>query len=1193
MRFIILLLLILTGASLFSGNSLFAQNFQTGVYYKLTARNGMVADNRGSGESNANIYLSTDSKSTGQVWVLSTLGNGYYSISSPATYKSIDNANITNGSGNAVVLWDKDDYNNNQQWKIVRKKNGKYVITSKASGFNLAIKDGNSDTRLFQVPADNNDPNQEWAIQETSSKLKMEKRVGLTEWENEEIFGVNKEPAHVPYVPFPSLESLKNDPTFATPWAATKSPYYLSLNGNWKFNWVKQPSERPLEFFKPEFDVSGWKEIPVPSNWEMHGYGTPIYTNITYPFKNDPPFIKPQPGYTNEKEPNPVGSYRRNFTIPQDWNDKQIYLRFEGVYSAMYLWVNGKQVGYSEGANNAAEFDVTNYVKSGDNTLAVEVYRWSDGSYIEDQDMFRLSGIHRDVAVYALPKVHVRDYYLKTDFKGDDFSSSELILKASVRNQGKPAFKSGTLNVSVLNPKGEEVLSLSQPLSSLKQGKEAVYELKGTVKKPALWSAETPVLYTAILTLNDDDGNVLEVISSKFGFRKVVIKNKRVFVNGKQVFFKGVNRHDIHPQFGKAVPVESMQQDVLLMKKTNINTIRTSHYPNDPKMYAMFDYYGLYTMSEADLECHGNHSLSRIPSWLPAFTDRNVRNVEEHKNHPSVVFWSMGNESGGGDNFNAVYKEIKKIDSTFIVHYEGKNEAADMDSRMYPSVADMTTVDQQETDKPFFLCEYAHAMGNAIGNLPEYWDYIENKSQRMIGGCIWDWVDQGLNKPGDSKDKYYIGGDFGDKPNDFDFCNNGITTPDRKITAKMQEVKKVYQYIKTVPEDLSLGSIKILNRYDFLNLKNFDVKWSVLRDGRAVDSGLIVPQDVRPDDSVELVVPFTNTLDSTSEYFLNVQYRLVKDQPWADAGFVVASEQLALNKRTELPALDTATAERLYTSERENIVNISGNDSNIQFDRTTGQLVSLKYNRREMLHDGKGLTFNWYRSINNDPRKYVEPQIKLEGFTYVYGDERKQVIVRTRYTATIPGEKQGIISYSVNYLVSPGGIIDVEATFDNTKDAYRVPRLGLQMSLIPELEQVEWYGRGPMENYADRKAAAYFGVYSTTVDDAGEYYVRSQSMGNREDIRWLKLTDANNEGIKIRSKDKLNFTALHYLDQDLWNAVRVFSIPEIRKPEVILSLDYMQRGIGNASCGPGPLSKYEIPGVDSNSYSFRIERNVR
>lgn len=495
----------------------------------------------------------------------------------------------------------------------------------------------------------------------------------------------------------------------------------------------------------------------MPSNWEMHGYGTPIYTNITYPFKNNPPFIQPQKGYTNEIEVNPVGSYRRDFSIPADWDGKEIILHFDGVYSGIYVWINGKKVGYSQGANNVAEFNITNYVKTGTNTIAAEVYRWTDGSYIEDQDMFRLSGIHRPVYLYATPKVHVRDYFLQSDFKGDDYSSALFKVKASIKNYDKKASQATTLDVSLLDTKGKEVANITQPVGALKANQEQEYDIQASVSNPSLWSAEKPNLYTAIITLKDNNGNVLEAMSSKFGFRKIEMKNKRVYINNEQVFFKGTNRHDIHPKFGKAVPVESMIQDIVMMKQHNLNTIRTSHYPNDPRMYALYDYYGLYVMDEADLENHGNHSISGMPSWIPAYKDRIERVIQRDKNHPSVIFWSLGNEGGNGDNFDEMYKVAKLLDPSRPVHYEGKNEAADIDSHMYPDLARMAAFDQRDTDKPYFLCEYVHSMGNAPGNIAEYWDYIENKSQRMIGGCVWDWVDQGLNMYGKPDNQYYLG----------------------------------------------------------------------------------------------------------------------------------------------------------------------------------------------------------------------------------------------------------------------------------------------------------------------------------------------------------------------------------------------------------------------------------------------------
>lgn len=483
--------------------------------------------------------------------------------------------------------------------------------------------------------------------------------------------------------------------------------------------------------------MSSWKEIPVPSNWEMHGYGTPIYSNFTYPFKNNPPFIQPEKGYTNEIEVNPVGSYRRNFIIPSDWDGKEIFLHFDGVYSGMYVWINGQKVGYSEGANNVAEFNITEYVKTGDNIIAAEVYRWTDGSYLEDQDMFRLSGIHRSVYLFATPKVHIRDYHLMSEFDGDDYSKAEFKIETSVKNYDKKLSQANTINVSLLDNKGQEVASVVKEIQKLKSGEEQIYNLQALVNNPLLWSAEKPNLYTAIVTMKDVKGHVLEAMSSKFGFRKIEIKNKRVYINNEPILFKGANRHDIHPRYGKAVPVESMLEDILLMKAHNLNTIRTSHYPNDPRMYAMFDYYGLYVMDEADIENHGNYSLNDTPSWLAAYLDRMERVMRRDRNHPSIIFWSMGNECGHGQNFNEIYKMAHQLDPSRPIHYEGKNGAADIDSHMYPSIESMANFDQQKSEKPYFICEFLHSMGNSPGNIAEYWDYIENKSQRMIGGCIW------------------------------------------------------------------------------------------------------------------------------------------------------------------------------------------------------------------------------------------------------------------------------------------------------------------------------------------------------------------------------------------------------------------------------------------------------------------------
>ena len=1171
----------------------YSQGINPDILYKLVSPSGLVVEVENPSVNESGLFLAKDQKGNrGQVWKIEKLQNGSYLISNPFTNKSIDNNNIHSGNGNSVIIWDSNRSNGNQQWNLSVTGTGAYAIKHRGSGMDLAYTgEDATGTRIFQLPG----TSQLWRL--VASNIKAPKEIkqkrSKNDWENETIFAINKEPGHATYYPFPSVESLKADKTFDKPWENPSSSLIISLNGDWKFNWVKKPSERPKDFYKMNYDVSLWKEIPVPSNWEMHGYGTPIYTNITYPHKNNPPFIQPQVGYTNEIEENPVGSYRRDFSIPADWDGKEIFLHFDGVYSGMYVWINGKKVGYSQGASNVAEFDITEYVKLGNNTIAAEVYRWTDGSYIEDQDMFRLSGIHRPVFVYATPKVHVRDYFLKSEFSGDNYSSASFIVDADVKNYGKSTSSAATVEVSLLDPQGKEVVNLKQPVNALKGGANYTYQMKKTINNPLLWSAEKPNLYTAIVTLQDQNGKVLEAMSSKFGFRKVEIKNKRVYVNNEQVFFKGANRHDIHPKFGKAVPTESMMQDILLMKQHNLNTIRTSHYPNDPRMYAMFDYFGLYVMDEADLENHGNHSISNTPSWIPAFKDRMERVIQRDKNHPSVIFWSMGNEGGNGANFDEVYKLAHQLDPSRPVHYEGKNEVADIDSHMYPSLDRMASFDQQDSDKPYFLCEYAHAMGNAVGNLAEYWDYIENKSQRMIGGCIWDWVDQGINMYGKPADQYYMGGDFGDKPNDFDFVCNGLTTPDRRVTAKLLEVKKIYQYIKFRPLAVGSGKIEIENKYDFTNLNEFNISWEVLKDGVKAESGTINSIDLAPNQKMTITIPYNKSLEAGSEYFLNIYFTLKQDKNWAKAGHVVAGEQFALNRKQPLTAVNTTSMANIQATQQGDDLVISGAGFKTVFNAQTGIMTSLQYDGKEMIHQQKGFNLNWYRSLNNDKyadQKYYPTTYDKPLFTWSKSTDGKSVTILSAITATIDNGKSVKIPYQVKYVIYADGTIDLDANFSSPVSAPSVHRLGLQIVLPEGMDNISYYGRGPLENYSDRKHSAFFGLYTTTAKDMeAEHYVRSQSMGNREDVRLIEITDRNNKGLRIQSKDKLGFSALHMTDQALWEAQHDFKLDEIRKPEIYLNLDCIQEGVGNASCGPITLPQYMIQNNESYSYSFRLQ----
>lgn len=1159
-----------------------AQEFDPKQSYEIHTQNGLVLDNQESLDLGGKIFISKkEPHKESQVWNLIPCGDGCYSIVSPLTELGIDNSG--NGSKECpVIQWDPNKENPNQQWRITALPNGNYLFTSVASGYNLGFPDaGLVAEPVYQLKPDAQKISQQWKIVKSNLKVVAEafKTRSDNDWENERIFAVNKEEGRSTFVPFADTEEMKSDPSYTRPWIRNQSSRYLLLNGDWKFHWVKQPSERPVDFYKPGYDVSAWKEIPVPSNWEMLGYGTPIYTNITYPIRNNPPFIQGQRGYTVEKEPNAVGSYRREFSLPADWKNKEVFIHFDGVYSAMYLWINGKKVGYSQGANNDAEFNITQYVKPGKNILAVEVYRWSDGSYLEDQDMFRLSGIHRDVYLVATPKLRLRDVHL-TSVISDRFDKADLCVKADVKNYGKSAVNA-SVRIALLDAGGKTLRTFTTAVGNLAAGKEICLPAKASIRDPQLWSAETPYLYTVNLELLDASGKVLEATTQQYGFRKIEIRDNKVYINDALVLFKGANRHDIHPRFGKAVPVESMIEDILLFKRFNLNTIRTSHYPNDPKMYALFDYYGLYVMDEADLECHGNMMLTKRESWKEAFVDRVVRMVERDKNHPSVIFWSMGNESGGGPNFEAAYQAAREIDARFI-HYEGMNDVADMDSRMYPSIESMIAQDNEPRNKPFFLCEYAHAMGNAVGNLEKYWDYIANQSKRMIGGCIWDWVDQGINKPGEAPDRYYFGGSFGDRPNDNDFCCNGLVTPDRRVTPKLWEVKKVYQYMTF--EEVGENNVGLRNHYSFLNMRHFNLRYVILKDGVPVAEEEFGLPDGKPGEHRTIHIPYLRHLTEDADYHINLEVKLKHDCVWAKAGHVVATEQFLLRERkqkTEVPELSAS----LQVVEERQYIRFRAPGTEISFDSKTGMMIGLRYDGQNMIHGQQGPALNWYRSISNDPREWIQPVVALRGFDWKLAEDGKSASVQSQIEVKVG---QVNIPYTVRYRVYSNGRVDVAADF-TTESHFDLPRLGLQMFLNPSLEQVEWYGRGPMENYRDRKNAAYMGRYKTTVTDMAEHYARAQTMGGRTDTHWLALTDGQGKGLRITATDTLDFSAQHYTDKDLWQVKYGHDLSDIHRAEVVLNLDCIQRGLGNASCGPGPRPHYEIRKDTVYSYSFRME----
>ena len=1152
-----------------------------GQNYRIECGAGLAIDNQESFSPGSKLCLSKSSADKeSQVWQFVPVGEDIYCIMSPLSLMGIDNDGNPK-PGTIAIQWDFNKSNRNQMWRVVENNDGTFTFIGADSGLALASNDSPQfGEPVIQLPPDAAPV--KWKLVKSDLKVEVEspKTHSDNDWENPHIIGINKEPGFSTFIPFASVSEMREDPYYAHPWKRNKSSRYILLNGDWKFHWVKSPDERPKDFYKPSYNVDSWDVIPVPSNWEMHGYGTPIYTNITYPFRNNPPFIQGQRGYTVEKEPNAVGSYRRDFTIPADWKDKEIFITCEGCYSAMYLWVNGKKVGYSQGSTNDARFNITRYVKPGENTLAVEVYRWSDGSYLEDQDMFRLSGIHRDVYLTASPKTGICDIHL-TSTLSPSYDRALLNVATTVRNHGNNPAKV-SVRGTVRDSEGREIRSFSSPTVMAAKGEECVLESSCSLRDPLLWSAEDPNLYTVDIELLDGNGNVLEATTQKYGFRNIEIKNNKVYVNGVLTLFKGANHHDTHPRYGKAVPVETMIEDVLLYKRNNLNTIRTSHYPKDPKMYALFDYYGLYVMDEADQECHGNSSLTDNPEWKEAFVDRAVRMVQRDKNHPSVVFWSLGNESGGGCNAVAEYDAVKAIDPSRPIHYEGMNSIADMDSRMYPSIESMAETDRNGNQKPFFLCEYDHAMGNSIGSLDQYWDYIRN-SERMIGGCIWDWVDQGLNKPGEPDTNYYFGGSFGDCPNDNDFCCNGIITPDRRVTPKLLEVKNIYQNIAFSLNDPN--SVSLQNDYCVYNLNDFNLRYTITRNGLPVATETFGLPDCKPGENRSIYVPMERYItDPEAEYFVNLDVLTKRDCSWADAGHVVASAQLPIAGKYQ-PAVERNISGSLAASEKEGRVVFSGDGWTIAFGKQSGFPESIVYNGTEQLNDAHGFDFYGYRSISNEPRDWMPHDLSLRDFTWEVSPAADKAVVKAAKLAKVGNDE---VPYDMVYTLYPDGTLDVEARF-TTGTGFSLPRLGLQTMLRPGLENVEWFGRGPVENYPDRNAAAFVGRYSSTVDDMREHYVRSQSMGCRTDTRWLLLTDANGEGVKVTALESpFDFTVLHFTDRDLWDAKYGHELDRVRRPEVVLNLDCATRGLGSASCGPGPRPEYVISPDTTYTYSFRL-----
>ncbi len=1054
------------------------------------------------------------------------------------------------------------------------------------------------------------------------------------DWENHHVLQINREPARAAFTPF----------------HAQKGDCSICLDGTWKFRWTPVPDERIVEFYQTDFNDKDWVGFPVPANWEVNGYGTPIYVSAGYPFKIDPPRVmgEPKVDYTTYKERNPVGQYRRSFQLPAGWEARgQTFLRFEGVMSAFYVWMNGERVGYSQGSMEPSEFNITNYLRAGENQIALEVYRYSDGSYLEDQDFWRFGGIHRSIHLLHTPDIRIRDYAVRTLPVSTDYQDFILQIDPQFSVYRGMTGKGTTLQGVLKDASGREIATLKGDVEDIldlehkagrmnewypQRGPRKLGRMSATIKSPKRWTAETPYLYKLHLALLTAEGEVIEQVEQSVGFRSVEIRNGQLLVNGAPVRFRGVNRHEHDPRTARVMSEERMLQDILLMKQANINAVRTSHYPNVSRWYELCDSLGLYVMDEADIEEHGlRGTLASTPDWHAAFLDRAVRMAERDKNHPSIVMWSMGNESGYGPNFAAISAWLHDFDPTRPVHYEGAQGAGgepdpktvDVISRFYtrvkqeylnPGIAEgedkeraenarwerlLEIAERTNDNRPVMTSEYAHSMGNALGNFKEYWDEIYS-NPRMLGGFIWDWVDQGIYKTlPDGRIMVAYGGDFGDKPNLKAFCFNGLLMSDRETTPKYWEVKKVYSPVELRVES---GELRVTNRNHHTDLSQYRCLWTLSIDGKQKDQGEITLPEVAPGESEMIPLPVSiagkkASAKATSDLRFTISFILKRDALWAKAGHEVAWEQFCIQEGALLSS-KLENRGRLKVRADEEHLSISGSGFSIQWEKNaTGSLTSLTYHGKEMLaHPAdfplQPVTQAFRAPTDNDKsfgnwlakdwslHQMDNPRISLDSFKHEVREDGAVIVrvqTRNRY-------KEGMIVTKFLYTILSDGTIDLKTTFQPQGILPELPRLGIAFCLSSDYNTFIWQGRGPQDNYPDRKTSAAVGLWKGSVADQYVHYPRPQDSGNKEEVCRLMLTDRHGKGIRVDAvEDVFSASALHYTAQDLYKETHDCNLKP--RPEVILSLDAAVLGLGNSSCGPGVLKKYAI---DKKEHTLHI-----
>ncbi len=1054
------------------------------------------------------------------------------------------------------------------------------------------------------------------------------------EWEDPTLYGLNKEQPHSNIYSFANIEEAKKV-------LPENSSYYKSLNGVWKFHWVGNPKDRPMNFYKPQESVASWDDVEVPMNWNIVGlgkdgsqkYGTPIYVNQPAIFPTRVQVGDWKRGvmrqaphhYTVAKHPNEVGSYRRTFTVPNNWWDKDVYINFEGVDSFFYLWINGKYVGFSKNSRNLASFNISKYLQEGENTVAVEVYRSSDASFLETQDMFRLPGIFRPVSLVAKPRMQIRN--LSAIPSKNAQGEYQLNLTTEILNApwGSSSYKVEyslfpcELYSDVL---GSKVASMSDDFGSLWGKSKEVKHNVLQVPNAKLWSAEKPYRYVLVAQLKNGSGKVLETVSTYVGIRIVEIRDtpasqdefglagRYYYVNGKPVKLKGVNRHETSPSRGHAVTREQMLKEVMLMKRGNINHVRNSHYPDDRYWYYLCDKYGIYLEDEANIESHlyyyGSASLSHVPEFTTAHVNRVLEMAYASMNAPSVVIWSLGNEAGPGNNFKVAYEELKRVDSSRPVQYERNNNIVDMGSNQYPSISwvESAVKGKMNIKYPFHISEYAHSMGNAAGGLADYWKAIES-TNFFCGGAIWDWIDQSLyNYTKDGKRYLAYGGDFGDTPNDGMFVMNGIVFGELDPKPQYFEVKKVYQYLGFEAKDILKGKVEVFNKNYFEDLSNYTLSWTLFENGHKQQAGVMPMPKLMPRQKQIIIVPFdASQLKATNEYFLKLEAKLKTDMPWAKAGYTQAEESLLVQKaRPTMTLAEVAKGAKpklVYKGSKSSEALIKGKNFEVIFDTKVGTIKSLAYSGKSVIEEGNGPKLSCFRAYcDNDVWVWNNwgsnglHNLKQEVKAVKVSQQRDgRVIISMSIVAQAPHpakiyrdgargtyhiaeadramtEQDFLINSDQVWTIYPDGSIEMQSNLVGNKEQLVLPRLGFEVVLPKKYEQLAYYGRGPINNYSDRKDSQFIEVHHSTVAEQVLNFPKPQTMGNREDVRWVSLTDKQGQGVLFMTNKEMSMSALPYSATEMLLAPHKYELPEMGG-DTHLHLDVAVTGLGGASCGQG------------------------